>query len=195
MEKETRNAVTRSQARNHARRRLIKSLVAGGGAVTTTSLLPTAWSRPVLDIVALPAHAQATPGEEPDPFGDFEGLVGGASIGAGFETYAQSNGLSKELLAFFAPVAEASHANCTTNIVFMTAAPGSGATAICDGISGFATTVVDGANPTCGGGTLPSGHVLGGVFEDPNWRLTFSCSSNVTFDVTMVPGGPGCSPD
>ncbi len=47
--------------RNH-RRRLLQAVTAAGlgGAAT----LPTQWSRPVVDSVLLPAHAQATP----DPF-------------------------------------------------------------------------------------------------------------------------------
>lgn len=44
---------------NAARRRLLKSL-AIGGAVIAGKNLPAGWSRPVVDAVVLPAHAQAS---------------------------------------------------------------------------------------------------------------------------------------
>lgn len=43
-----------------ARRRLLKSIVAGGGAISATSQLPASWSRSVIESVVLPAHAQTT---------------------------------------------------------------------------------------------------------------------------------------
>jgi hypothetical protein len=44
-----------------SRRRLLKALTAGGaGAAITAKLLPASWTRPVVDSVLLPAHAQAT---------------------------------------------------------------------------------------------------------------------------------------
>lgn len=41
------------------RRKLIKALTLGGGAVTITKI-PSTWSKPVVDSVVLPAHAQTT---------------------------------------------------------------------------------------------------------------------------------------
>lgn len=41
------------------RRRLLKALTLGGGAVTITKL-PATWSKPVLESVMLPAHAQTS---------------------------------------------------------------------------------------------------------------------------------------
>ncbi len=43
-----------------SRRKLLKSLTLGGGAITTMSQLPSTWSKPVVDSVILPAHAQTT---------------------------------------------------------------------------------------------------------------------------------------
>ena len=40
-------------------RRLLKAVGAGGGAVIAGKQLPESWTRPVLDSVMLPAHAQA----------------------------------------------------------------------------------------------------------------------------------------
>ena len=39
------------------RRKLLKSLVAGGGVWTTTKILPENWHKPVVDSIILPAHA------------------------------------------------------------------------------------------------------------------------------------------
>lgn len=47
----------------HSRRRLIQLLTAGG-VVTTAKIIPGEWTRPVVESVSLPAHAQTTePGE------------------------------------------------------------------------------------------------------------------------------------
>lgn len=47
--------------KNTARRRLLKSVVAGGGVLATGKLLPENWARPVVRSVILPAHAQTSP--------------------------------------------------------------------------------------------------------------------------------------
>jgi len=39
------------------RRKLLKSIAAGSGAVITGKTLPELWTRPIVDSVALPAHA------------------------------------------------------------------------------------------------------------------------------------------
>lgn len=43
-----------------ARRRLLKALMAGGGAGAIGGALPDRWTTPMVDAVLLPAHAQAT---------------------------------------------------------------------------------------------------------------------------------------
>jgi len=58
------NDVESSQA---GRRGLLKRLVAGGTAGAALAL-PAAWTRPVVQSVVLPAHAQTSPGEEGDFF-------------------------------------------------------------------------------------------------------------------------------
>jgi hypothetical protein len=52
----------------NTRRRLLKSIMVGGGLATTSHTIPQRWSRPVVDTVVLPAHAQTSAIE-----GDFGG--------------------------------------------------------------------------------------------------------------------------
>ena len=44
-----------------SRRRLLKTALAGSGAIIAGKSLPENWSRPVVDAVTLPAHAQTSP--------------------------------------------------------------------------------------------------------------------------------------
>ncbi len=45
---------------NESRRKLLKSIAAGSGAVVAGKSLPESWSKPVVDAVLLPAHAATT---------------------------------------------------------------------------------------------------------------------------------------
>jgi hypothetical protein len=46
---------------SESRRKLLKSIAAGSGAIVAGKSLPESWSRPVVDSVLLPAHAQTSP--------------------------------------------------------------------------------------------------------------------------------------
>jgi hypothetical protein len=46
---------------SESRRKLLKSIAAGSGAIVAGKSLPESWSRPVVDSVMLPAHAQTSP--------------------------------------------------------------------------------------------------------------------------------------
>jgi hypothetical protein len=46
---------------NESRRKLLKSIAAGSGAIVAGNNLPESWSRPVVDGVMLPVHAQTSP--------------------------------------------------------------------------------------------------------------------------------------
>ena len=46
--------------KNDIRRKLLKSIAAGSGAVVAGKSLPESWSKPVIDPVMLPAHAATT---------------------------------------------------------------------------------------------------------------------------------------
>lgn len=45
---------------DNIRRKLLKSVAIGSGAIITGKTLPENWTKPVVDSVLLPAHAQAT---------------------------------------------------------------------------------------------------------------------------------------
>ena len=46
---------------SESRRKLLKSIAAGSGAVVAGKSLPETWGRPVVDSVILPSHAQTSP--------------------------------------------------------------------------------------------------------------------------------------
>jgi len=47
----------------NARRALLKSLATGGGVVVAGKILPDEWSKPAVESVVLPTHAQTSPPE------------------------------------------------------------------------------------------------------------------------------------
>ena len=50
-----------------ARRKLLKTIVSGGGAIVAGKSLPESWTKPVVDSVMLPAHAETSPAEPTPP--------------------------------------------------------------------------------------------------------------------------------
>ncbi len=50
-----------SNIKNESRRRLLRNLTLGGGVAVTVKTLPKNWTKPVINQVFLPAHAQTTP--------------------------------------------------------------------------------------------------------------------------------------
>ena len=52
---------------SESRRKLLKSIAAGSGVIVAGKSLPESWSRPVVDSVMLPAHAQTSPTPPPTP--------------------------------------------------------------------------------------------------------------------------------
>ena len=53
-------SIASQESENPTRRKLIKSAVAGGVVVTAAELMPTNWTKPVIQSVVLPAHAATT---------------------------------------------------------------------------------------------------------------------------------------
>jgi hypothetical protein len=58
------------------RRRLLKALIASGGAVAASTLLPNKWSKPTIEVGVLPVHAQATAVPPPTPTPVLAAIVG-----------------------------------------------------------------------------------------------------------------------
>ena len=67
--------MTDSKKNTENRRKLLKSVAAGGGAIIAGRTLPEKWSKPAVDAVLLPAHAQTSNGP-------YSGSVSQASIGS-----------------------------------------------------------------------------------------------------------------
>ena len=62
---------------SESRRKLLKSIAAGSGAVVAGKSLPENWTAPIVDSVVLPAHAATTggdgePGSGTPPSGSLE---------------------------------------------------------------------------------------------------------------------------
>jgi hypothetical protein len=52
---------------DQSRRKLLKSIAAGSGAVIAGKSLPESWTKPVVDSVMLPAHAETSPAAPTGP--------------------------------------------------------------------------------------------------------------------------------
>ena len=81
------------------RRRLLKALAGAGGVFATGALLPERWTRPVVESIIVPAHAQAT------------GVLAQSYAGSNFESGGgpapASRGLGERLLNTIIPNASA----------------------------------------------------------------------------------------
>ncbi|MFH1152184.1 MAG: hypothetical protein V1793_00055 [Pseudomonadota bacterium] len=56
----------KDQNQLESRRKVLRKLLIGGGVVAGAGLLPDKWTKPVVDFVVVPAHAQ-TSGHIPTP--------------------------------------------------------------------------------------------------------------------------------
>ena len=79
---------------DNKRRKLLKSIAAGSGAVIAGKNLPESWSQPIVDSVMLPTHAQTSPGQYTSG-----GLINLSSV--------QSDGMYARVLDSLAPSANA----------------------------------------------------------------------------------------
>jgi len=63
-----------------SRRKLLKSIAAGSGAIVAGKSMPNSWSKPVVDSVVLPAHAETTTLPPTPCSGCFDYFVDGSSV-------------------------------------------------------------------------------------------------------------------
>ena len=195
MDSEDKKKQSESKDKTSSRRKLLKSVVAGGGAATVAKLMPDQWSRPVVDSVMLPSHAQTSI----SPYGPFYTMVM-VGMNESSDQMAEQ-GFSEELLEFFTPAAQAQPA--PPEIVALSA-NASGNSYLC--ASNNVTTEM--ISVRIQNGTTPmftsmdclfGAEVRGGQFiAGTGWEVTVvPPGANVTTEMTemliLMPGGPGCS--
>lgn len=190
MKNEDKNKQLTTDSKSAGRRKLLKSVVAGGGAVTVAKMLPDQWARPVVDSVMLPSHATTSM----SPFGPFY-TVRAAMIEPSVQMAEQ--GFSEELLEFFTPAAQAQFPS--PEIIALTA-NSSGDSFLCASATNVTTemlaVLIQNTTPPSfiANGCLFGGQILGGQFlEGAGWEVTVRPPrANVT-TVVLMSGGPGCS--
>ena len=187
--------------RNQGRRRLLKSLAVGGGAMSAAKVVPEAWVKPVVDSVVLPAHSQTSPGGDPtpggNPLGQFRsGIQVVDVLPAGPDELIVEESISEELLEFFMPSAHAQSCfpgNCSVELN-MEVTNASAFICMSGQLNGANSFSVDlNANPPRIGSNslLPNFDVLGGDYANPNWHLRIA-HFNTSTEILMTPGGTGC---
>ena len=84
---------------SESRRKLLKSIAAGSGTVIAGKSLPKSWSKPVVDSVLLPAHAQTSPAPPPETCSTIKvtfsfTATGIDNGGVGYDIYPAGGGVS-----------------------------------------------------------------------------------------------------
>jgi hypothetical protein len=193
MDKEDKKKAPSVEDKQGGRRKLLKSVVAGGGAATVAKLMPDQWSRPVVDSVVLPSHAQTSI----SPFGPFYTMLRAGMNDSSGQMAEQ--GFSEELLEFFTPAAQAQQPASPEIVAFT--ANASGESFLC--ASSNVTTemisvrIQNGTTPMFESmGCLFGAEVQSGKFiAGTGWEVTVAPpGANVTTEMLiLMPGGPGCS--
>ena len=174
-----------------SRRNLLKSVVAGGGAVTVAKALPDQWARPVVDAVMLPTHAQTSMRS----LGGF--VASGTVVMVGTEQNVAEQGFSEELLEFFTPAAQAGKDFAIRNMALT--ANDVGDSFLCAEFN--ATTeviIVQVQNPGTSASftsndCLFGADVLGGNFVDgTGWQVDIRPFKENVTTVTLIQGVSGC---
>ena len=180
-----------ADSKTQGRRKLLKSVVAGGGAATVAKMMPEQWARPVVDSVMLPSHARTS---QVSPFGPFMNANGPFAM-ADQETQLAEQGFSKELLEFFAPVAEAGGVSIIGMSEMSLTVNEAGDSYLCGTCNSTTQVeVVQVTNNSFATAGCLHGYIFnGGNFvENVGWNVNFP---NLSTTVTLAPGGLGCSKD
>lgn len=192
--------VSKDDTRNLARRKILRTLVAGGGALTAAKITPEQWTKPVVEAVMLPSHAATSiiRGAS-SPFGNFSsGVVTVDTVDPISEQLLADEPISKELLEFFMPSAHAQPmcSNLSCNVEF-SASVQNASMSICWTGDTFGSTFrrVDPGSLTAEGITpIPGSSTAVGdcAYVGRNWQCEFV---NATSVLILTPGGAPCAPE
>ena len=178
------------------RRKLLKSVAAGGSTLVVAKVLPDQWARPVVESVMLPAHAQTSSSSAFGPFGSV-GPIAMTETEPSLQMAEQ--GFSEELLEFFIPAVQAILP--TPDAVTLTA-NSSGDSFLCasaDVATEITTVQIQNTTPPSfigrGSTCLFGAKIQSGQFiEGTGWEVTMlPAGKNVTTTVFLAPGGIGCT--
>ena len=101
---------------NDSRRKLLKSIAAGSGAVVAGKSLPESWSKPIVDSVLLPAHAGTTENPPPPPPPEIQ-LINMQPTFAGRATTASGQSCESPTNFFPEDLVFENTLGCTANLV------------------------------------------------------------------------------
>lgn len=186
--------------KNLGRRKIVKSLVAGGGVIGAASTVDK-WAKPVVNSLTLPVHAQTT---QADPLGSHSVSDHAIAMNTNnsFDEMIADESLSDELLEFFLPSANAGYgfchpANCSIDIDATFSGTKarfclSGATT---GEHSNVTMLNPNDNPpTCGSAHLGPVYIDSGEFVNGEWNI-LAFVGNVSTDIVLTTGGMECVPE
>ncbi len=207
---------TESTVSVHSRRRTVRNILIGTGVITSAATIEK-WTKPVINSLVLPAHAQTSTSMPSvpviNPVGNFttdDSLTLNATQKDN-EAIVNAPSVSDTILDFFVPNANAGiseqspssvscGSNCNIDVHISYLAEGAQGISICitGDIAVFLTTGVDTDALTLinGGINLSSSPNLvfnGGRFNDTtgNWEINFQSDEIPVITAICAPGGPG----
>ena len=182
----------KTNKKTNARRAILKSMAAGGGAIAAGKMVPEKWTQPVIESVVLPAHAQTSPGDVPT-FPGLSGLYSGNTVIAGLGgnglngvLVAESKGINKRILDYMVPAAYAGINADDVTGDYCNSGSDADIAFFVDAATGEVKICI--SFPKGGGGTWVSqgtSTLTAGGIADTNVRiLSFGPSSSVFFRLT-----------
>lgn len=192
-----------SDTRTAARRKILRTLVAGGGAVTAARITSEDWVRPVVESVVLPSHAQTSAAGATGPGGNFASGPVMVGVQPDSDTLLAEQPLSDELLEFFMPSASAQGIPCinaSCDVSFgLQIAPDASRGFVCvsgdstgsAGLIGVSGTGFSSSDNQFG--TYGEYFADGGTFVNGRWSMNvINTYTNISTMVTLSSGGAGC---